>query len=62
MQVSAILPDGEVCNLIWLREYKEKRRRPYYFREPLRLPKGTRIDMHGGSGAAALILTAKPGS
>ncbi|MEO7649037.1 MAG: cytochrome c [Bryobacteraceae bacterium] len=61
MQVSAILPDGAVRNLIWLREYKVKRRRPYYFRKPVRLPKGTRIQMHGAKGAAVLILTGKPG-
>jgi len=59
MQIVARLPDGSVENLIWLRNTRGEWKRPFYFREPVALPKGTLISVH--PSAAAVILTGKPG-
>lgn len=60
MQVTATLPDGAVRNLIWLRDWRKPYQRTFWFREPIELPKGSRIRVASGSAAAALISTAKP--
>jgi hypothetical protein len=44
MKVVAALPDGEVKPLIWLYNYKAQFDRAYYFRKPLSLPAGTKIE------------------
>src|SRR5437762_3447133 len=59
MQIIARLPDGSVENLLWLRNTRTEWKRPFYFREPLALPKGTLIAVHPNS--VAVILTGKPG-
>src|SRR6266478_1148654 len=59
MQIIARLPDGSVENLLWLRNTRTEWKRPFYFREPLTLPKGTLIAVR--PSAAAIILTGKPG-
>jgi hypothetical protein len=43
LQITAYRPDGSVEPLLWLRDYRPQWRRSYWFREPLALPKGTRI-------------------
>ena len=43
MQVTAQLPDGTVQPLVWVRDRRPEGPAAYYFREPLRLPKGARI-------------------
>jgi hypothetical protein len=58
LEVTAIEPDGEVRRLIWIRHWRPEWQRTYYFREPLRLPKGTRIIVYSGAPAEAEILTA----
>ena len=40
-QVTAELPDGSVCPLIWLNNYKMKFNHPFLLRTPLKLPAGT---------------------
>ena len=55
MEVTAYKPDGEVEHLIWLRHYREEWNRAYWFRDPVRLPAGTRIAVDAIAPAAALI-------
>ena len=54
LQAAAYRPDGSVEPLIWLREYQPKWRRTYWFREPLKLPKGTKIRLFSEQGSAIL--------
>jgi hypothetical protein len=42
-KITAHLPGGVVEPLIWLRDYKHKWNRMFRYREPLKLPAGTRI-------------------
>jgi hypothetical protein len=58
MQIMARLPDGSVRDLLWLRNARDEWQRPFYFREPVSLPKGTLIAVYGGAGA--VILSGKP--
>jgi hypothetical protein len=59
MEVSAYKPDGSVEHLIWLRNYHEEWTRTYWFRDPLRLPAGTRVTVDSTAPAAAVISVAK---
>ena len=43
IEVAASLPDQSVQRLIWVREFHPKWKRAYYFREPVQLPRGTRL-------------------
>lgn len=42
-KVTAVEPDGTVRPLIWLMNYQAKWNRTFVYREPIRLPAGTRI-------------------
>jgi hypothetical protein len=42
-KITALLPDGRIEPLIWLRGYKQKWNHTFVFREPLVLPAGTKI-------------------
>jgi hypothetical protein len=44
---TAELPDGAVEPLLWIRNFKATRNRTYLLAEPLRLPRGTRIQLEG---------------
>jgi hypothetical protein len=58
LEVSAVLPDGAVERLIWIRAFHPKWNLTYYFREPVELPKGTKLMLHSANGSGAgLILT-----
>ena len=59
MQIVAQLPDGRIENLLWLRNTGAEWKHAFYFRQPVRLPKGTLIAVH--ADVPALILTGKPG-
>lgn len=59
LQATAHRPDGSVEPLIWLRDYRPKWQRSYWFREPLALPKGTRILLFPSRRVSATLLTAK---
>jgi hypothetical protein len=48
-------PDGEVEPLLWLYRYNPKFSHPYWFTKPLRLPKGTRIEI-APAGAGSVVL------
>jgi mono/diheme cytochrome c family protein len=56
LQAAAYQPDGSVEPLIWLREYQPNWRRTYWFREPLQLPKGTRILLFPSGQISARLL------
>jgi mono/diheme cytochrome c family protein len=45
MQVTAKLPDGTVEPLIWIRDWDFNWQGAYRYQSPLKLPKGTEIDM-----------------
>ncbi|MCI0627087.1 MAG: hypothetical protein L0387_36480 [Acidobacteria bacterium] len=60
IQVSAILPDGGVRNLVWVRDYRKGPACIYWFRDAIGLPKRTRLLMHPPGTSASLISTAKP--
>ena len=59
IEITAYLPDGEVRHLIWLKDYRKEWTRNYTFREPVRLPKGTRIRMVAPSPARAMLILRK---
>lgn len=46
-EASAILPDGTVRHLLWIREPQSRNKRPYILRTPLTLPPGTKIQITG---------------
>ena len=60
LEVIAKAPDGSTQYLIWLREYRKRWQRSYYFREPVDLPAGTQLFVRPATGAAAFLLTAVP--
>jgi hypothetical protein len=45
MKVDARLPDGTIRHLIWIRDWDFNWQGQYRYAEPVRLPKGTRIQM-----------------
>jgi hypothetical protein len=45
MLMTATYPDGTVKELVWAKPYDFNWQTTYRFKEPLRLPKGTRIDV-----------------
>jgi len=54
--VVATLPDGAIEPLIWLYDYKPQFDRTYYFRKPLKLPAGTKIETYPSSvGTISLV-------
>jgi len=57
MEVTAYEPDGSVEHLIWLRNYRKVWTRTYWFRDPIRLPAGTRIVVDAPAGSAVLSMS-----
>jgi hypothetical protein len=55
LEVTAYEPDGAVERLIWIRDWRPEWERTYYFRHPVRLPKGTRIAAYSGKPAEAAV-------
>jgi hypothetical protein len=45
MRATATHPDGKVVPLVWIRDWDFNWQGQYLYRDPLRLPKGTRIDV-----------------
>ena len=56
MQVIARRSDAQIEPLIWVEQFNPKLNRIYYFREPLRLPRGTKIEVTPRTGSVALII------
>lgn len=46
-ELSAVLPDGTVEHLLWIREKQVNWKQPYVFREPVDLPAGTKFQVTG---------------
>jgi hypothetical protein len=46
-EASAILPDGSVQHLLWIRDRKADWNQVYVFRDPITLPAGTKIQITG---------------
>lgn len=46
-EVSAILPNGEVEHLLWIRDKQANWKQPYVFSEPVNLPAGTKLQVTG---------------
>lgn len=47
LEILANLPGGAVRRLIWVRNFRPEWNQTYYFRKPVKLPKGTRIVLYG---------------
>jgi hypothetical protein len=45
MKVTAILPDGTEKPLVWVRDWDFNWQETYFFKEPLRLPAGTKVQV-----------------
>ena len=43
LELAAGLPDQSVRRLIWVRTFRPEWNRTYYFREPIKLPKGAKL-------------------
>lgn len=56
MQVTAHKTNGAIQPLIWIEQFDPKLKRTYYFREPLRFPRGTRIEVTPKEGSVTLII------
>jgi mono/diheme cytochrome c family protein len=54
MRITALLPGGAVEPLVWLYRYDMRRRHPFLFRRPLRLPRGSVIQ--GIAPGARIVL------
>jgi hypothetical protein len=55
--VTANKPDGAVEPLLWLYNYKAKFGHPYWFSSPVRLPKGTRIEVAPAQAGTVVLLS-----
>jgi hypothetical protein len=47
MKITATLPDGTVKPMVWIKDWDFNWQESYVFKEPMKLPKGTRIDVVG---------------
>jgi hypothetical protein len=56
MQVVAQRPDGAIEPLLWIEKFNPDYNKTYYFREPLRFPAGTRIEIAPRQGSVALVV------
>jgi len=57
---TAKLPDGNVEPLLWMYNYQKRFDRAYWYKSPLRLPAGTRIEITPrDAGAIALLISAR---
>ncbi len=54
-RVVAVLPDGAVEPLVWLHQYESRYAHPFLFRQPIRLPAGTRIQGVPPDAVVALL-------
>lgn len=57
LMVTANKPDGAVEPLLWLYNYKPKFGHPYWFSTPLRLPRGTRIEVSPAQAGSVVLLS-----
>lgn len=57
VQVIATLPDGAVQPLLWIYQYNPAFQRTYYYKAPLSLPPGTRIEMSPADAGSVALFT-----
>jgi hypothetical protein len=55
--IVAMLPDGTVEPLLWIYQYKPDFKRTYYYRTPIDLPAGTRVEMSPADAGAVALFT-----
>jgi hypothetical protein len=61
LELTALLPDGSVQPLVWLKDYRADFRSPFVFADPVALPKGTRLVLTAYvQNAGDAPLTAQP--
>lgn len=56
LQAIAELPDGRVEPLLWIQQFNPSFDGVYYFRDVLRFPKGTKIEVITPAGEVALVV------
>ncbi len=56
LQAIARRPDGEIEPLIWVQKFNPRYNGTYYFRNTLRFPAGTKIEIRPLAGGVALVL------
>jgi hypothetical protein len=56
IRVVARRADGSIEPLIWIEKFNPDDKRTYYFRRPLRLPAGTRIEIAPQQSSIALVV------
>jgi hypothetical protein len=52
-------PDGAIEPLIWIYDYKPKYDRAYYFKKPITLPPGAKVDVYPAGGGTLALLVRK---
>jgi hypothetical protein len=57
LRLTAELPDGSIEPLLWLRDYQPRYKRTYSLRAPLRMPKGTVLNVSPASPATFTLIT-----
>ena len=57
VKVVAERPDGTIMPLLWIYKYKPEFDRTYYFRAPLNLPSGTKIESFPSTAGAISLVT-----
>ena len=60
LELAARLPNETVQRLIWIREFHAQWNRPYFFRSPVLLPKGTKVFVYSRQNATAGLITTGP--
>lgn len=56
LRVVAHKPNGAIEPIIWIEKFSPEDKRTYYFRQPLQLPAGTRIEIAPAESTVALIV------
>ena len=51
------LPDGRILPLIWVQSFHNGYSGPYYFRNPLRLPSGSKVELTPSTAEATLLIS-----
>jgi hypothetical protein len=58
-KLTARRPDGRVEPLLWIRNYRPEWNQTYIYRRPIRLPGGTRLEVHPPQAAAFEVYAPK---
>jgi hypothetical protein len=58
LQMIARLPDGRILPMIWVERFNAGYSGPYYFRNPVRLPAGSKVEVTPSTAGATLLISA----